>query len=117
MRRLRMVKLIVKLAKWLENRFPEKLVVKAEQYYALNEEVSMLRNELKDAQLSLTKALERLSVVESNAVHKGAVSDLVIAVKTMKEDYATFKANTLGGNKPLTEEDMNEMFNGGPIHG
>lgn len=106
-----------KIAQWLDRRFPEQIVVKAEQYFGLHEEMSQLRSELKDAQLSLTKALERLSVVESNAVHKGAVSDLVIAVKTLKEDYATFKANTLGGNKPLTEAEINALYNGEYLNG
>ena len=103
------------VAKWLDQRFPEKLVVRAEEYLGLHEEVTQLRSVLNDTALSLNKALERLSVVESNAVHKGAVSDLVIAVKMLKEDYASFKANTLGA-KPLSDMDIKAMFNGEDIH-
>lgn len=108
--------MLAKIGRWLMTRFPEKRVVTVENYMSLHTELSELRSVLNDNVSSLNKALERLSVVESNAVHKGAVSDLVNAVKVLKEDYATFKANTLG-NKPLTEEDINAMFNGGPING
>lgn len=105
------------VANWLDRRFPEKVVVTANAYMSLHGEISMIRQMVENHELSLNKSLERLSVVESNAVHKGAVSDLVIAVKTLKEDYATFKANTLGGGKPITDAEINALFNGGPING
>ena len=105
------------VANWLDRRFPEKTIVTVENYMSLHTELSMLRSLLVDMKPQLDKLNERMSVVESNAVHKGAVSDLVIAVKTLKEDYATFKANTLGGGKPITDAEINALFNGGPING
>ena len=109
------MRLLTKLASWLDRRFPEKVLVTAVQYHNLHAEISTIRTLVENHDMSISKTLERLSVVESNAVHKGAVQDLVIAVKAMKEDYATFKANVLGGNKASTDADINALFNGSPL--
>jgi hypothetical protein len=116
------MRLLTKLVSWLDRRFPEKVIITLALYDALYErqgqihaEISTIRSLVEQHEMGLAKTLERLSVVESNAVHKGAVQDLVIAVKAMKEDYATFKANVLGGNKASTDADINALFNGSPL--
>lgn len=108
-----MIRLLVKLGQWLDHRFPEKLVVNVENYMSLHAEVSMLRATLNDTKASLDKALERLSVVEVNAVHKGAVQDLVSAIKLIKEDYTSLKAN-LGFNRVGSDE-IQAILNGEPL--
>ena len=109
-----LIKLLVKLGKWLETRFPERRVVTVADYenlhrriQALDTEMAMCRSELKDIGLSFTKALERLSQVESAAVHKGAVRDLVIEVKTLKDDYTSFKASMGFRPNPELEAALN----------
>ena len=84
-----MLKLIIKLGKYLENRFPERVVVTPADYAAL---------------------LQRIAVVEQNAVHKGAVSDLVKAVKALKDDQDSFKASM--GFTPQKGQVLEAMLNG-----
>jgi flagellar motility protein MotE (MotC chaperone) len=108
-----MIKLIVKLGKWLETRFPEKLYVTAESYEQIHTELSMLRGQMQEAEQSLAKALERLSVVESNAVHKDAVKDLVEVVKAVKLEYSSLKASM--GFTPIKDEEIRAMLNGEQI--
>lgn len=115
-----LIKLLVKLGHWLETRFPEKRVVSVSDYEnlhkrlkAIDAEVSMCRSSLSDTTLSLNKALERLSQVESAAVHKGAVRDLVIAVADLKTDYQGFKTSL--GFRPNPE--LQAALNGEIING
>jgi len=109
-----LIKFLVKLGQWLETRFPEKRVVTVADYdhlqrrlRVLDNEIAMLRSELNDGGLSLNKALERLSQVESSAVHKGAVKDLVLEVKQLKDDYTSFKASMGFRPNPELEAALN----------
>lgn len=113
-----MVRLLVKLGQWLDSRFPAKVTVTLRQYEALQScqeqlqaEMSMLRSQAQDQAISLTKTLERLSVVEQSAVHKGAVSDLVEVVKTLKDDYVSFKVSQ-GFTPKTVNADLQAMLNG-----
>lgn len=111
-----MIHLIVRLGKWLENRFPAKLIVTEEKYLALHAELSIIRDTLTDTQLSLNKALERLSVVEQNSVHKEAVQVAIKELDTLKTDYISFKASM--GFRPITAEkqaEISAMLNGEAI--
>jgi len=113
-----MIRLMVKLGQWLDSRFPAKVTVTLKEYQALQSgqdardvEVSMLRTQANETALSLTKALERLSVVESSAVHRGAVSDLVEVVKTLKDDYVSFKVSQ-GFTPKAVNSELQAMLNG-----
>jgi len=106
-----MIRLLVKLGKWLDSRFPAKVVVTQKQFEAMHTELSMMRGTLSDVDLSLNKVLERLAVVESSAVHKGAVSDLVEVVKTLKADYVSFKVSQ-GFTPQAVNHDLSAMLNG-----
>ena len=113
-----MVRLLVRLGQWLDSRFPAKVTVTLKEYQALQScqeqlqaEVSMLRSQLNDNSLSLNKVLDRLSVVESSAVHKGAVSDLVEVVKTLKDDYVSYKVSQ-GFTPKTVNSDLQAMLNG-----
>lgn len=108
-----MIRLLVRLGTWLDARFPEKVTVTAANYEALNTELSLVRSELKDNQLSLIKALERLSVVEQYAVHKNAVVELINTVKDVKLEYASLKASM--GFTPLKDAEIQAMLNGEAI--
>ena len=87
-----MIKLLIKLGKWLESRFPEKVVVTPADYAAL---------------------LERIDNLERNSVHKDAVKALVLAVKDVKDEFQTVKTG-LGLNSPKTSEIL-AMLNGQAI--
>lgn len=106
-----MIRLIVKMGKWLDSRFPAKVVVTEAQFVALNEEIKVLRDTVTDAQLSLNKALERLSVVEGNAVHKEPVALAIQELDKLKQDYTSFKASMGFANKALSPE-IQALLNG-----
>lgn len=112
-----MIRLIVRAAKWLDSRFPEKVTVTAENYKALNEEIAVLRSQLKDNSLSLNTLINRLSVVESNAVHKEPVSIALKELDKLKSDYTSFKAsmgfNKLGETNPEIAAMLNGQYLGG----
>lgn len=113
-----MIRLLVKLGQWLDSRFPAKVTVTLKQYEALQgcqdqlqAEMSMLRSQAQDQASSLATLLERLSVVESSAVHKGAVADLVEVVKTLKDDYISYKVSQ-GFTPKTVNHDLSAMLNG-----
>ena len=115
-----MIRLLKKLVLWLESRFPEKVVVLAEDYtvlkariFALDAEINHLREELKIASSSIEVAVSRLGVVESSAVHKDAVKDLVLATQAIKDEFTSLKAS-LGMNKVINS-DIQAMLNGEPL--
>ena len=89
-----MLKLIIKLGKYLERRFPERVVVTRSDYDAL---------------------LLRLSAVEKSAVHVEAVRDVVKAVKALKDDHDSFKASM--GFTPQKGRILEAMLNGEIISG
>lgn len=105
-----MIRLLVRFGKWLDSRFPAKLVVTTEQYEQLHTELSMVRGQLSDMALSLNKALERLSVVESNAVHKEPVQTVISELDKLKNEYSSFKASM--GYKHQISPEIQAMLNG-----
>ena len=115
-----MIRLIVKLGHWLETRFPEKLLVKAEEYLALKEQMICNSKEMEFARHEVALALEKLStleqrmtMVEQAAVHKGAVQDLVSIVKAVKDELQTLKTNIGFANPELAK--IEAHFNGEPV--
>lgn len=57
--------------------------------------------------------VQRLSVVETNAVHKGAVNDLITAVKLLKDEYVSLKASL--GMSRIGDASIRAMLNGEDI--
>jgi hypothetical protein len=114
------VQSIVKLGKWLETRFPEKLVVKAEEYLNLKhdlllakDELSALRHEVATSLHEVSLMAQRVAAIESTAVHKGAVQDLVAIVKAVKDELQTLKTNIGFANPELAR--IEAHFNGEPV--
>lgn len=112
-----MIRLLVGLGKWLDSRFPAKVVVTQAQYDYLHEvmkghdeEISIVRKGIRELGMSLDKALERLSVVESNAVHKEPVQAVIKELMDLKEEYTSFKANM--GFRPVENNELHAMLNG-----
>lgn len=87
-----MVKLLIKLGKYLETRFPEKMQVTPEDYREL---------------------LSRIDNLEHSSVHKDAVKALVLKMKEMQDEFATVKTG-LGLNTPKVAE-LQAMLNGEAI--
>lgn len=109
-----MIKSIVRLGKWLETRFPEKVVVTTTDYMALATQLAVIGSQLKDIDLSLNTALERLSVVETSAVHKEPVKLLVEEVDRLSKDYKSFKAS-MGFTPSVSNAEIQALINGEPI--
>ncbi len=103
--------MLAKIGKFLLTRFPAKVTVTEESYEQLQTELTMVRSELKDAQLSLNKILERLSVVEQNSVHKEPVKLLIEEMAKIKAEYASLKVSM--GFTPNKE--IEAMLNGEQI--
>jgi hypothetical protein len=97
----------------LETRFPEKVVVTAENYLSLHAEMSLITARIKELEQNLAPLVQRLSVVEANAVHKGAVQDLVSVVKGLKDEYISLKASM--GMSRMGDSELQAMLNGQPI--
>ena len=115
-----MIQLLIRLGHWLEARFPKKLIVTVEAYNTIcsrqqghDAELSEIRSRLNDIESSLSKTLERLSVVEASAVHKGAVADLVSAVKAYKDELSAMKVGL--GLSRIGDSEIQAMLNGVPI--
>ena len=114
-----MIQWLIKLGKWLETRFPKKLVITEAAYtelsntiHRLHEEVGMLRNDVKTQNLNTVALIDRIATIEASAVHKGAVKDLVSAVQTLKDDYVSFKASMGFNRKPEAVTELQAMLNG-----
>lgn len=120
-----MIKQLSKFVKWLEVRFPEKLIVTEESYASLllyiqgcetrikqlDSELGMLRDDARAHVADIAAAVDRISMVESSAVHKGAVGDLVKVVAELKADLASFKTS-IGFKTQAVNEDLSLMLNG-----
>ncbi len=87
-----MVKMIIRFARWLETRFPEKMVVTPQEYQTL---------------------LQRVLFLETNSTHKDATKAVVLKMKDLQDEFATIKTG-LGLNNPKNMELM-AMLNGQPI--
>lgn len=113
-----MIRALVSLGKWLDSRFPARVTVTEASYGELlakvteiDEAFSIFRTGLTGMDLKLDMALERLTKVETAAVHKGAVQDLVKVVAQLKEDYTSFKASQGFTPTEVTAE-VRAMLNG-----
>lgn len=94
-----MVRLLLTIAKWLDSRFPAKVVVLESDYQELKSRVVQLETEL--------------AGMRQVAVHKDAVRDVIEVVKKVKEDLQSFKTS-LGFNRTQTT-DILASLNGEPI--
>lgn len=87
-----MVQMLIRFGKWLEARFPEKIVITVKHYEDL---------------------LARIANLEANSVHKDAVKILVLELKKVQDEFATVRTG-LGLNTPKAAE-IQAMLNGQPI--
>jgi len=119
------IRLLVKLGKWLESRFPAKVIVLESDYQDLKSRLIALEQQLEAhasvaqlAEQNVTAVVDRIGKIEAAAVHKGAVGDLVKVVSELKADLASFKTSigfrTQVGNSELqamlNEESINNEF-------
>lgn len=104
-----MLRWLIKLALWLDRRFPEKLVVKLSDYVELKAQLEALLPLLPQVETLVS----RVSVLETSAVHKGAVQDLVGVVAQVKDEVASLKTS-LGFNR-IGDASIRAILNGEPI--
>jgi hypothetical protein len=88
-----MIRLLVKLGQWLEKRFPEKLEVSKVDYDTL---------------------IQRISNLESTAVHKNAVQDVIKVVAQVKNDVASLKTS-LGFAGQAESSKIEAFLSGEPV--
>lgn len=117
-----MIQLLIKLGKFLETRFPKKLVLTEAEYkdlidrtVKLDAEIGTVREDGKLNKQNLDAALDRLAKVEASAVHKGAVADLVQVVKQLKDEQVSFKASMGFNRTPSQDAELQAVLNGEPI--
>ena len=120
-----MIRMLVKIASFLDRRFPEKRVVTAQEYDKLNSliqaahtELSDMTSRLENIEKSAEATIRRLSVVEQSAVHKAAVQEVIKHVELVKEEMTALKFG-LGLDRPQTSKDaeINAVLNGQPLLG
>lgn len=107
-----MIRLLVKLGVWLDARFPAKVTITEKAYGDLLDRLALAARESDVHALNRKlEALERkVEAVGQAAVHKDAVRDVVLAVKQVKDDLASFKAS-MGFNRPQNA-DIQALLNG-----
>lgn len=115
-----MLRLLIRLGKWLDSRFPEKREVTIEAYdtiyrtlMAHDAEFSEIRAKLDTLERNLEPLVSRIGVVETSAVHKGAVADLVSAVKAIKDEFQSLKTSL--GMGRIGNAEIRALLNGEPI--
>ena len=101
--------MLAQIGRFLQTRFPEKVVVTAEDWITVTQFVA----NYKDLEARVQNLETRLSVVESSAVHKGAVPDLVTAVKGYKDQVAALQVGL--GLSRIGDMEIQAMLNGVPI--
>lgn len=110
-----MIRLLVRFSKWLEARFPEKLVVNAAEYQSLRAEVDILRGDLNELKANHAATLDRMGRLEYSAAHVDAVKELVKHVGEVKTELVSLKANLGWSNRGTKGEEINAILNGEPI--
>ena len=117
-----MIRMLVKLGHWLETRFPEKVTLALSDYEGLKNKLSgqdaelgLLRAKLDMLEANIEPIVSRLSVVEVNAVHKGAVQDVLTAVDALKNEYVSLKASL--GMAVIQDKGIKALLNGYPTEG
>jgi hypothetical protein len=118
-----MISLLKRIVSWLETRFPEKLVLKAEDYMASlakaaahDVELSGLRSEAQIVKNDVEVLVARIGALESKAAHVEAVRDVVLALKKLQDEYSSLKTS-LGMNKVPRSPDAAAYLNDEPIGG
>src|SRR6185312_2576728 len=116
-----MIRAIVRLARWLESRFHEKVVVLHADYVRMRAGLDVAEAEIVLLKDELASLKARLAGAETAAVHKGAVQDVIRVVEAVKTELVALKAN-LGWSKPIVEgtekaQELSAMLNGEIIHG
>jgi len=113
------IRLIVRFANWLNARFPEKLTVTKDMYASLvfvsnrqETELSLLTDRVATVEKNVEALVARVGHLEASAVHKGAVQDLITAVKVLKDEQIAMKANLGWNRNPLADKEIEAMLNG-----
>ena len=88
-----MFRLLIKLGKWLEARFPERLEVSKFDYDAL---------------------IQRVSQLEQAAVHKDAVRDVIQVIAQVKNDLSSLKTS-LGFSAGPEAAKIEAFLSGEPV--
>jgi hypothetical protein len=114
-----MIQMLINLGKWLEARFPKKVVVLEQDYQQLKKDLEIVgKNYSKlysglDSHFSLIDGLSiRVNTIESNAVHKEPVKLLVEEMAKLKSELASLRAGLGITASASSPEAMEAMLNG-----
>ena len=114
-----MIQMLINLGKWLETRFPKKVVVLEQDYQQLKKDLEIVgKNYSKlysglDSHFSLIDGLSiRVNTIESNAVHKEPVKLLVEEMAKLKSELASLRAGLGITASASSPEAMEAMLNG-----
>lgn len=118
-----MIQLLIRLGKFLEARFPKKILLVEADYNALrakveglDAELQLLRGDLKDCLSAVEIAASRIGTVETAAVHKEAVKTVVLELQKVKDEFASLKTS-LGFSRTTVPPEVQAMLNGEVIGG
>jgi chromosome segregation ATPase len=114
-----LIQLLIKLGKWLEARFPKKLLVLESDYrelksrlFSLDGELSILRQDIKEHLNNIELVVSRVGTIEAAAVHKDAVKSVISELQKVKDEFASLKTS-LGFNRSVqTPPEITAMLNG-----
>ena len=97
-----MIQMLISLGKWLEQRFPKKILVSYSDYRAVAHQVNTIIPDLQS----------RLEIVENNAVHKEPVKLLVEEMAKLKAELVSLRAGLGITAGAISPESMEAMLNG-----
>lgn len=103
-----MIQLLIRLGKWLEQRFPKQVAVLETDYKALLVRLSDIETKSKD--VALLEA--RLSFVEKSAVHLEPVKLLAEEMSKMKAELVSLRAGLGITASATSPEALETMLNG-----
>lgn len=115
-----MIQILIRLGKFLEARFPKKVLLVEADYYALkaqveglDAELGLLRQDLRESTNSTAIVVSRIGSIETSAVHKEAVKSVISEMQRIKDEFASLKTS-LGFNRQAPPE-VSMMLNGEAI--
>lgn len=103
-----MIQALIKLGKWLENRFPKQVVVTEQSYQQLKQRLDLLET----VGTGISTLEVRIATIESNAVHKEPVKLLVEEMAKMKAELASLRTGLGITTSASSPEAMETMLNG-----
>lgn len=103
-----MIQMLINLGKWLEQRFPKQVVLVEQDYQQLKKRIQ----DLEDRYIAVEELTLKIRMIETTAVHKEPVQELIKAMAQMKAEIVSLRAGLGITASATSPEAMETMLNG-----